>query len=77
MDLGTDVNFGTLTSSMFNYLEKQDGVNLYLNHEVDDFERQKDGSWVIEVKDRDSRHSQKVQTKFVFIGAGGGSLPLA
>ena len=76
MNLGTDVNFGTLTKFMFEFLEKQDGVNLYLNHEVDDFEKKKDGSWVIEVKDRATRKTSRVQTKFVFIGAGGGSLPL-
>ncbi|KAA6440644.1 malate:quinone oxidoreductase [Dyadobacter flavalbus] len=76
MELGTDVNFGTLTKFMFAYLEKQEGVNLYLNHEVDDFDRQKDGSWIIEVKDRTTRKETKVKTKFVFIGAGGGSLPL-
>lgn len=76
MELGTDVNFGALTKSMFNYLEEQDGVHLFLNHEVDDFERRKDGSWILEVKDRGSKKARKVQTKFVFIGAGGGSLPL-
>jgi malate dehydrogenase (quinone) len=76
MELGTDVNFGALTRSMFNYLEDQEGVHLFLNQEVDDFERKKDGSWVLEVKDRSSKKVRKVQTKFVFIGAGGGSLPL-
>ncbi|WP_255700573.1 malate:quinone oxidoreductase [Dyadobacter sp. CY343] len=76
MQLGTDVNFGTLTRAMFNYLEEQEGVDLFLNHEVDDLTRKKDGSWMIEVKERDSRASRYVQTKFVFIGAGGGSLPL-
>lgn len=76
MELGTDVNFGTLTKFMFDHLEKQEGVNLYLNHEVDDFDRHKDGSWIIEVKDRTTRKETKVKTKFVFIGAGGGSLPL-
>jgi malate dehydrogenase (quinone) len=76
MALGTDVNFGTLTRSMFDYLEKQEGVNLYLNHEVEDLKRNREGAWTIEVKDRETRQSRKVQTWFVFIGAGGGSLPL-
>jgi malate dehydrogenase (quinone) len=76
MKLGTDVNFGTLTRSMFDFLEKQEGVKLYLNHEVDDLTRNRDKSWNIEVKDRDTRKSRNVQAKFVFIGAGGGSLPL-
>ena len=76
MELGTDVNFGTLTKFMFEFLEKQDGVELHLNHEVDDFKKKKDGSWVVEVKDRATRNTTRIQTKFVFIGAGGGSLPL-
>lgn len=76
MELGTDVNFGALTKSMFKFLESQDQVELHLNHEVEDFKHQADGSWIIEVKDRASRITKKVHTKFVFIGAGGGSLPL-
>ncbi|WP_221394339.1 malate:quinone oxidoreductase [Dyadobacter sp. NIV53] len=76
MELGTDVNFGALTRSMFDYLEKQDGVTLNLNHEVEDFERGKNGSWTIEVKNRDSKETSFVRSQFVFIGAGGGSLPL-
>lgn len=75
MDLGTDVNFGALTKQLFEYLESQDGVKLYLNHEVEDFERG-NGEWTISVKDRESKETSFVKTKFVFIGAGGGSLPL-
>lgn len=76
MELGTDVNFGSLTKAMFNYLESQDGVTLNLNHEVEDFERGDNGSWTIEVKNRDSKETSFVRSGFVFIGAGGGSLPL-
>ncbi|MCE7041219.1 malate:quinone oxidoreductase [Dyadobacter sp. CY312] len=75
MELGTDVNFGALTRAMFDYLESQDGVKLYLNHEVDDFEKA-NGTWTLSVKDRESRETSYVRSKFVFIGAGGGSLPL-
>jgi len=76
MELGTDVNFGSLTRAMFDHLEKQDGVTLTLNHEVEDFKREDDGSWTLQVKGRDSKKTQFVRSKFVFIGAGGGSLPL-
>lgn len=76
MELGTDVNFGALTKFMFDYLEKQEGVKLFLNHEVDDLKQKKDGSWTVEVKNRETKKSAKIQTKFIFIGAGGGSLPL-
>jgi malate dehydrogenase (quinone) len=76
MALGTDVNFGALTKSLFKYLESQPGVELQLNHEVEDFQKQSDGSWKIEVKDRENKNTKMIQTQFVFIGAGGGSLPL-
>ncbi|NIJ51502.1 malate:quinone oxidoreductase [Dyadobacter arcticus] len=76
MQLGTDVNFGMLTKYMFDYLEKQNGVNLCLNHEVSDLSRNSDSSWTIEVKNRETNRSRDVKTKFVFIGAGGGSLLL-
>lgn len=75
MELGTDVNFGALTRSMFDFLEKQEGVKLYLNHEVEDFERN-DNGWTLAVKDRESKDTSYVRSRFVFIGAGGGSLPL-
>ncbi|MDI3320339.1 malate:quinone oxidoreductase [Pinibacter soli] len=77
MDIGTDVNFGALTKSMFDYLKQQPGVHFHLNHDVKDIERTKDGKrWDITVKDLDSKRKRDIKAKFVFIGAGGGSLPL-
>jgi malate dehydrogenase (quinone) len=75
MDIGTDVNFGTLTRCMFNYLKTLPGVTLNFNHEVRDL-KQKDSCWNIKVKELESGEKRKVKTNFVFIGAGGGSLPL-
>jgi malate dehydrogenase (quinone) len=76
MPLGTDVNFGSLTRAMFNCLKNMDGVTLHFNQEVTDLDREKDGSWEVNVKDRTSQARRKVYAPFVFIGAGGGSLPL-
>ncbi len=76
MDLGTDVNFGALTNSLFNYLKQQPGVNLHLKHEVRDLKRDKDGSWRVRVKDTASGNKVKLKAKFVFVGAGGGALHL-
>ncbi len=75
MPLGTDVNFGALTRSMFDFLKKQNGVCLYFNHEVEKLKK-KDNSWKIKISNLESKEIIKVETKFVFIGAGGGSLPL-
>ncbi|MCV9926858.1 malate:quinone oxidoreductase [Flavobacterium sp. LS1R49] len=76
MSIGTDVNFGELTRSMFNYLGKLDGVTIHFNHEVKKLKQREDKSWRIKITDLATGLTKKVYTKFVFIGAGGGSLPL-
>ena len=76
MPIGTDVNFGELTRSIFNYLGTLDGVSLHFNHEVKKLKKQDDKSWRIKITDLASGEKKKINTKFVFIGAGGGSLPL-
>lgn len=76
MDLGTDVNFGSLTRDMFSHLKEQENVNLYFNHEIRDLKKNKDDNWIVKVKDLETNDSRKRTAKFVFIGAGGGSLPL-
>jgi malate dehydrogenase (quinone) len=75
MELGTDVNFGSLTRMMFNYLKKSNSINLHFDHEVRKL-KQKDGLWEIKVKNESTGDKRLVKAKFVFIGAGGGSLPL-
>jgi malate dehydrogenase (quinone) len=76
MAMGTDVNFGELTRSMFRYLTQLDGVTMHFNHEVKKMKQRDDKTWRIKVTDLTSRKKRKVYTNFVFIGAGGGSLPL-
>ena len=75
MDLGTDVNFGALTRCLFDHLTKSEGVNIHYSHEIRDLQS-KNGTWHVKVKDTESGDKRTVNTKFVFIGAGGGSLPL-
>lgn len=76
MDLGTDVNFGSLTRRMFNRLKEMQGVTLHFNHEVHNIKRDADGSWKLRVINIETEAIRKINAKFVFIGAGGGSLPL-
>jgi malate dehydrogenase (quinone) len=76
MDLGTDVNFGSLTDAMFAHVESLKNVTLYLNHEVRDLEKQGDGKWRLAVENLITDNSIKINADFVFIGAGGGSLSL-
>lgn len=72
---GTDVNFSNLTNKLFDNLEKQN-VELNYNHEVEDLKQRKDGKWEVKVKDLTTGEVKIVESKFVFIGAGGASLPL-
>jgi malate dehydrogenase (quinone) len=75
MDLGTDVNFGSLTRCLFDCLKTKNGVQIHYDHAVRDLQRE-DGLWKIKVKDEETGKKRTIRTKFVFIGAGGGSLPL-
>jgi malate dehydrogenase (quinone) len=75
MLLGTDVNFGSLTRMMLNSLQQKPGVSMEFNREVRKL-KQKDGLWDIKVKNEETGDKRHVKAKFVFIGAGGGSLPL-
>lgn len=76
IDIGADVNFGALTRGLFQYLCLQDGVELHLRHEVRHLDKDDDGNWLVDVKDDITDTHKKIKAKFVFIGAGGGALPL-
>jgi malate dehydrogenase (quinone) len=77
MEIGTDVNFGSLTRCMFNNLKERDGVSLHFGHEVRKLRQNEETRlWHIKVKDLATGDKRKVRARFVFIGAGGGSLPL-
>jgi malate dehydrogenase (quinone) len=60
---------------MFNHLNELEGVSIHFNHEVRTLKQRKDKTWRIKITDL-ATGQKKVHTKFVFIGAGGGSLPL-
>lgn len=76
MDMGTDVNFGSLTRKLGRFLAAESGVEVFLYHEVKDLGKNAKKGWDIEVKDRIKRHKQRLTADFVFIGAGGYALPL-
>ncbi|MGA0555269.1 malate:quinone oxidoreductase [Larkinella sp. VNQ87] len=77
MDIGTDVNFGALTRAMFYRLYNMKGVKIHFAHDVRDLWRSKSlGGWKIRVENVTTNQVRDVQSKFVFIGAGGGSLRL-
>lgn len=74
---GTDVNFGSLTTSLIDYLDqKVDDVDVFLNHEIKDINRKESDGWELEIEDLVAEDTHHIFTDFVFIGAGGGALPL-
>jgi malate dehydrogenase (quinone) len=75
IDSGTDVNFGALTRMLFDHLKRKN-VEINYKHSVKDIKRTSDGSWELKVRDIDNGKIVYHTAKFVFIGAGGGSLPL-
>jgi malate dehydrogenase (quinone) len=76
MDIGTDVNFGAITQGMIDYLKTQDNVTLKLGHQIEDIKRTADERWNIEVTDLEKDLTDWHSSDFVFIGAGGASIPL-
>ncbi|MFT4175485.1 MAG: malate dehydrogenase (quinone) [Luteolibacter sp.] len=74
VESGTDVDFGTLTRNMLGWLRQQPGVSLHLGHLVADVEKSGYG-WLLSVEPH-LKPRYQVRAKFVFLGAGGGALPL-
>ena len=75
MEDGTDVNFGELSRKLIHWLGEQDGCSFYSQNRVTDLNRCTDG-WELTIKDLKNGTTRCRRAKFIFIGAGGGSLLL-
>jgi len=77
---GSDVDFGALTRHLVAYLKKQANFHLHTNTQVKNLnkvkDRVKDNTWHVKLHDLNTKHTHTVKAKFVFLGAGGGALPL-
>jgi malate dehydrogenase (quinone) len=73
---GTDVNYGALTHHLVAHLVNQPGCQVHYRNRITNLVREDNGRWRVEVHDVESGEKRSVKTKFVFIGAGGGALPL-
>ena len=72
---GTDVDFGALSRQLFAF-GTANGMNTLFGHEVRDLDQESDGSWTVKVLNRRTGEKRRIRSKFVFVGAGGGALPL-
>jgi malate dehydrogenase (quinone) len=79
MRTGTDVDYGALTNNLLNSLSgprnKQEGLCIHYSKRVQNLRRE-GAAWNLEIRDEKTGETQDVQAKFVFLGAGGGALPL-
>src|SRR5258707_1244841 len=73
---GTDVDYGALTHHLVHHLVGQPGCSVHYKTRVTNLVRADNKRWRVEVQDLDGGERRSVTAKFVFIGAGGGALPL-
>lgn len=73
---GTDVDFGSLARGLVDALKRHAAFGLELGHAVAGLERQPNGRWQARIEETRGGRSQVVEAGFVFLGAGGGTLPL-
>jgi malate dehydrogenase (quinone) len=75
MDTGTDVNFGNVSRKLLAWLGAQEGCGVASNHRVTDLTKTSAG-WDVAIRDLATGEVRRNTAKFVFVGAGGGSLHL-
>ncbi|QNI87532.1 malate:quinone oxidoreductase [Synechococcus sp. ROS8604] len=73
IERGTDVDFGALSRSLFVPLQASGALDLVFGTSVSDLNRRAEG-WELQLRGPSGRRD--VMTPFVFLGAGGGALPL-
>jgi len=75
MRTGTDVDYGALTKDLLDSLCNKEGFSIHFFHRVQDLRRDGD-RWSVQIRKEESGEHWDVQAKFIFLGAGGGSLRL-
>lgn len=76
MEMGTEVNFGVLTKHFFQILENQFDTPVHTANEVEDIDPGNSTEWFAKVKNLHTGKRTYYDADHVFIGAGGGALPL-
>ena len=74
-EAGTDVDFGALSRQLLAFGTTR-GMDTLFGHDVRDLDQGSDGSWTVKVVNRRTGEKLSLHSKFVFVGAGGGALPL-
>ena len=75
MMTGTDVDYGALTQNLLDSLKGKEGFSIHFSSRVQEPRRHGE-LWSLRIRGEKTGEHRHVQTKFVFLGAGGGSLAL-
>ena len=76
MDVGSDVNYGAISSQLIQHLEKQPKFKLDTSTEVTGISQNNDQTWTVSFKNLKNNQEGYVKTRHVFIGAGGAAIRL-
>jgi malate dehydrogenase (quinone) len=76
MITGADVNYGALTRNLIGYLQTLSGFAIHYSNRVAHLHREHGGRWRLEAKNTATGSSISTTARFVFLGGGGGALPL-
>lgn len=76
MDVGSDVNYGAITSQLVNHLQTRPNFKLQTSTEVTGISQNDDKTWSVAYKNLKTGQITHVKTRFVFIGAGGAAVKL-
>jgi malate dehydrogenase (quinone) len=82
MNGGTDINFGNVSRKLLGWLGKQEGCSVLASTKVVDLKKrgagsgEQGGGWAVTTENRKTGARHTVTAKFVFVGAGGGSILL-
>ena len=72
---GTDIDFGSLSKQLIGY-GVRNGTTALFGQEVRNLSRESDGRWTVKVRNRRTGDVRRINTRFVFVGAGGDALSL-
>lgn len=76
MEVGSDVNYGSITKQLVNHLNQNPNFKLQTSTEVTGISQNDDKTWTVSFKNLKTGKTDHVKTRFVFIGAGGAAVKL-
>ena len=76
VDLGSDIDFESLSVQMLKILSTSKNFSLHTHHEVKAMSQKNDKTWDIKIYNSKNKATILINANFIFIGAGGSSIQL-